>query len=83
MTAYALAFQATSPSAGEGYVLVLQPPDADGRVAFQEFSPAAEPRQDVAYAAELEARLERWSAEGWRFSEHVGNIRAWLRTRPR
>jgi hypothetical protein len=76
-----LAFQATHPSGGEGYVLVLSPPDAEGRVAYREFTPHAEPRDGVAGAAELRARVERWAREGWRFSEHVSNIERWLRAR--
>ena len=75
------AVQATAPGAAEGYVLVLARPDADGRVAFRQYSAAAEPLDLVADAAELEARLEGWRRDGWSLSENAHVLRAWLRGR--
>jgi hypothetical protein len=79
-----IAFHAASPSGGEGYVVLLFRPDADGTVRFREWSSAdytAPGREDVTTVADMNARVAAWSRAGWTFTESPIRIEHWLRGR--
>jgi hypothetical protein len=76
-----IGFQATAPSGGEGYVILLFAPDADGRVRYQEWSSAdymAPAREDTVPAKEMMARVEGWRRAGWKLTESPIRIAHWL-----
>ncbi|HEU0015592.1 MAG TPA: hypothetical protein VFQ45_18085 [Longimicrobium sp.] len=82
MSADNLAFHAADPRGGEGYVILLHPPEADGTVRCQEWSSVdymAPGRESVVRADELMARVEGWRREGWKLTESPERIRGWLR----
>lgn len=79
-----LAFHAAAPAGGEGYVLLLEGPDADGQVRWQEWSSSdymAPARHGSSPAEEIERRVEGWARAGWAMSETPHRIRSWLRAR--
>lgn len=77
-----IAFHAGSPSGGEGYVVLLFRPDAEGNVRFREWSSAdytAPGREDVMTAEQMMARVAGWSRTGWKLTESPIRIEHWLR----
>lgn len=79
-----IAFHASSPSGGQGFVILLFHPDADGTVRFREWSSAdymAPGREDVMPVAEMNARVAEWARTGWKLTESPIRIEAWLRGR--
>ncbi len=77
-----IAFHAASPSGGQGYVVLLFRPDADGRVRYREWSSAdymAPGREDVTTVDEMNARVAEWARTGWKLTESPIRIEAWLR----
>ncbi|MBW3570530.1 MAG: hypothetical protein KY467_05445 [Gemmatimonadetes bacterium] len=77
-----IAFHAASPSGGQGYVILLFRPDAEGNVRFREWSSAdymAPGREDVLTAEEMSARVAEWARTGWKLTESPVRIRHWLR----
>ncbi|HET7232775.1 MAG TPA: hypothetical protein VFJ16_22385 [Longimicrobium sp.] len=79
-----LAFHAAAPGGGEGYVLLLQRPDADGQVAWRQWSSddyMAPAREGTSPAEELASRVEGWARAGWALSESPHRITGWLRAR--
>ncbi|HET7463829.1 MAG TPA: hypothetical protein VFJ82_21415 [Longimicrobium sp.] len=79
-----LAFHAAAPGGGEGYVLLLHRPGADGQVRWQEWSSAdymAPARDGTSPVGELERRVQGWARAGWTLSESPHRINSWLRAR--
>jgi hypothetical protein len=73
---------ASHPEGHEGYVLLLHRPDSMGRVSWREWSSddyVGPPREGSNTVDEVERRLEEWARDGWRLSESVHLVRAWLR----
>lgn len=80
MSAPHLAFHAAGPS-GEAYVLQVDPPTPDGRVAWREWEGdgfAEPPREIDSTAEELAERVRGWQRAGWSFTEPVPAILVWL-----
>jgi hypothetical protein len=79
-----IALHAASPSGGQGFVVLLFRPDADGTVRFREWSSAdymAPGREDVMPVDEMNARVAEWARTGWKLTESPIRIEAWLRGR--
>jgi hypothetical protein len=77
-----IAFHAASPSGGQGYVVLLFRPDAQGNVRFREWSSAdyvAPGREDVITVDEMNARVAEWARTGWKLTESPIRIEHWLR----
>lgn len=77
-----IAFHAASPSGGQGYVVLLFRPDADGNVRYREWSSAdymAPGREDVVTTEEMSARVAEWARSGWKLTDSPVRIRSWLR----
>jgi hypothetical protein len=76
-----LGFHAHAPGGGEGRVLELGRPAADGTVAVREWTegaylgPAAE---CVLPAAEVAERVRRWARDGWTLTQPPALILHWL-----
>lgn len=69
------------PSGREGYVLLLFPPDPQGRVRFREWSSTdwtAPGREAEAPAAELRERIDGWVRAGWALTESPVRLAHWL-----
>lgn len=80
-TAENIGFQANSPSGGEGWVIMLFRPDADGLVRYREWAcdQADRPGHDRhAPVDELVRRVEEWRRAGWKFTESPIRITHWL-----
>ena len=76
-----IAFHAADPAGGNGCVLLLFRPDAEGRVRVREWSSAryTEPgREDVVPVDEMRARVEAWARAGWTLTESPVRIGHWL-----
>ena len=81
-----LAFHAASPGGHEGFVVLLNRPDEEGRLSTTEWPAGAylAPGQQAVWRAdELLARVRGWRAAGWKLSEPVERIESWLRHPPR
>jgi hypothetical protein len=79
-----LALHASQPGGGEGYVLVLHRPDAQGRVAWREWSAddyVGPAREGSSTIEEIEARVGGWARAGWTLSESLPLVTGWLRGR--
>jgi hypothetical protein len=79
-----LAFHAAAPGGGEGYVVLLERADAEGRVRWREWSAEdymAPAREGTSPASEVADRVEGWARAGWTLSESVHRITGWLRPR--
>jgi hypothetical protein len=77
-----IAFHAASPGGGQGFVVLLFRPDAEGKVRYREWSSAdytAPGREDVMTAAEMNARVAEWTRTGWKLTESPVRIEHWLR----
>jgi hypothetical protein len=77
-----IAFHALSPSGGQGFVVLLFRPGADGTVRFREWSSAdymAPGREDVMPVEEMNARVAEWARSGWKLTESPIRIEHWLR----
>ena len=73
---------ASHPEGHEGYVLLLHRPDSMGRVSWREWSSddyVGPPREGSNTVDEVEHRLQEWARDGWRLSESVHLVLAWLR----
>ena len=82
MMSDALTVHASHPDGREGYVLLLHRPDAQGRVSWREWSSedyVGPPREGSSTVDEIEQRLQEWDAGGWKLSESVHLVTAWLR----
>jgi hypothetical protein len=82
VTRDSLALHASEPGGGEGYVLLLHRPDAQGRVSWREW-PADDyvsaPREGSSSVDEIEARVKAWARAGWKLSESEHMVAGWLR----
>jgi hypothetical protein len=79
-----LAFHAAAQGGGEGYVLLLHRPGADGRVAWSEWSSndyMAPARTGTSSVDEIVRRVEGWARDRWTLSESSHRIVGWLRAR--
>ena len=75
---------AAHPAGGEGYVLLLYRPDAEGRVRWREWSSddyVGAPREGSWQVDEIEARVRQWARDGWKLSESEHLVSEWLRAR--
>lgn len=76
-----IAFHAADPAGGNGRVVLLFRPDAEGRVRVREWSSAnyTEPGQeDVVPVDEMRARVDAWARAGWALTESPVRIGHWL-----
>jgi hypothetical protein len=76
-----IAFHAQDPAGGQGFVVLLFRPDADGRVRYREWSSAdymAPGREDVVPVEQMKARVTGWARTGWALTESPVRIRSWL-----
>lgn len=76
------AFHAAHPSGGEGYVLLLFRPDAEGTVHWREWSStdvSRSGREGTSTVDEVIARAEAWHRAGWTMTEHPRRIAHFLR----
>lgn len=76
-----IAFHAASPTGGQGYVVLLFRPEADGTVRYREWSSAdytAPGREDVVPVEQMNARVAEWSRTGWKLTESPIRIAHWL-----
>jgi len=76
-----IAFHAASPTGGQGYVILLFRPEADGTVRYREWSSAdytAPGREEVVPAEQIKARVAEWSRTGWKLTESPIRIGHWL-----
>lgn len=76
-----IAFHAADPAGGNGCVVLLFRPDAEGRVRVREWSSAnyTEPgREDVMTVDEMRARVDAWARAGWTLTESPVRIGSWL-----
>jgi hypothetical protein len=81
-----LAFHAASPDGDEGFVVLLQRPDADGSLSTTEWPAGAylaPGRHGGTSVDELLARVRAWRSAGWTLSEPLERIESWLRHPPR
>ena len=77
-----LAFHAADPAGGDGCVVLLFRPDAEGRVRVREWSSAdyTKPgREQVMPADEMRARVDAWVRAGWTLTESPIRIGQWLK----
>lgn len=77
-----IAFHAASPTGGQGFVVLLFRPDAQGNVRFREWSSAdytAPGREDEMTVEQMNARVAGWVGSGWKLTESPIRIEAWLR----
>ncbi len=84
MTPDTLGFHAAAPEGGEGYVVLLERPDATGQVRWREWSSGdytAPAREGTSTADEIVRRVESWARDLWTLSESPQRISAWLRAR--
>lgn len=78
-----IAFHAADPAGGNGCVVLLFRPDAEGRVRVREWSSAryTEPgREDVVEVDEMMARVHSWARSGWTLTESPVRIEHWLKS---
>jgi hypothetical protein len=78
----ALTVHVSHPDGHEGYVLLLHRPDAQGNVSWREWSSddyVGPPREGSSSVDQIEQRLREWSQDGWKLSESVHLVTAWLR----
>ena len=64
---------AAHPAGGEGYVLLLYRPDAEGRVRWREWSSddyVGAPREGSWQVDEIEARVRQWARDGHDITAH-------------
>lgn len=76
-----IAFHAADPAGGNGVVVLLFRPDAEGRVRVREWSSAnyTQPgREDLMPVDEMRARVHEWARAGWTLTESPVRIRQWL-----
>ena len=76
-----IAFHAASPTGGQGFVILLFRPEADGTVRYREWSSAdytAPGREDVVPVGQMGARVAEWSRAGWKLTESPIRIAHWL-----
>lgn len=76
-----LAFHVQDPTGGQGYVLLLFRPEADGNVRYREWSSAdytAPGREEVAPVEQVRARITEWARTGWTFTESPIRLEHWL-----
>lgn len=76
-----IAFHAQGPAGGQGVVILLFRPGADGTVRYREWSSAdytAPGREDVVPVEQMKARVAEWSRTGWRLTESPIRIEHWL-----
>jgi hypothetical protein len=76
-----IAFHAADPAGGNGCVVLLFRPDAEGRVRVREWSSAnyIEPgKEDVMPVDEMRARVHAWARAGWALTESPVRIGHWL-----
>jgi hypothetical protein len=76
-----LAFHAADPAGGNGVVVLLFRPDAEGRVRVREWSSAeyTQPgRERLESADEVRARVDAWARSGWTLTESPVRIAHWL-----
>jgi hypothetical protein len=81
-----LAFHAASPDGGEGFVVLLQRPGADGALSTTEWPAGAylaPGRHGDTSVDDLLARVRAWRSAGWTLSEPLERIESWLRHPPR
>lgn len=81
-----LPFHAASPGGGEGFVILLQRPEADGLLKTTEWPAGAylaPGRHHETSVDELLARVRAWRSAGWTLSEPLERIESWLRNPPR
>jgi hypothetical protein len=79
-----LAFHAASGE--EGFVVLLNRPDRDGRLATTEWPAGAylaAGQHGESTIDEMLARVRGWRSAGWTLSESVERIESWLRHPPR
>lgn len=84
MTPDTLAFHAAAPGGGEGYVVLLYRPSADGQVRWREWSSddyMAPARDGTSPVEEVAGRVDEWARAGWTLSEPPHRISGWLRAR--
>jgi hypothetical protein len=76
-----IAFHAADPAGGNGIVVLLFRPDAEGRVRVREWSSAnyTQPgREDLMPVDEMRARVTEWARAGWALTESPVRIGHWL-----
>lgn len=76
-----IAFHSASPTGGQGFVVLLFRPDAEGNVRFREWSSAdytAPGREDTVPVEQMRARVTEWARTGWRMTESPLRIEHWL-----
>jgi hypothetical protein len=79
-----LAFHAADPAGGNGLVVLLFRPDADGQVRVREWSSAnytAPGREEEVAVDEMRARVDEWARAGWKLTESPVRIAHWLQGR--
>jgi hypothetical protein len=79
-----IAFHAQDPAGGNGCVVLLFRPDAEGRVRVREWSSAnyTQPgREDLVPVDEMRARVDAWARAGWTLTESPIRIAHWLQGR--
>ena len=77
-----IAFHAADPAGGNGCVVLLFRPDAEGRVRVREWSSAeyTKPgREQVMPVDEMRARVDAWVRAGWTLTESPIRIGHWLK----
>lgn len=76
-----LAFHAQAPGGGEGFVILLFRPDAEGRVRFREWPSSdyvAPGREGLVSVEKMTERIEGWVRTGWKLTESPIRIAHWL-----